>query len=394
MTNHTTTTQTRAAESRQQLSFLGMGAMGSSLAARLLDAGYPLTVYDRTAEHTQPLVQRGARFATTPAEAAVSLSIVLSCLADDTAVEAVLLGPHGASAAAHPGTTFIEMSTILPTTSRTVAVAAQERGLSALDAAISGSTPQAEAGTLVLLVGGEQTVYDRCLSILSTLGQRSSYMGPSGMGTTMKLVVNTLLGVGIQVRGEAAALGEKAGLDKERLLDVLGQTAVIALRQKLGMENVRLEQYPVTFALQLMHKDFGLILREAESLHIAMPVTAAAEQLAAVELASQGGGDITATIRWMEELAGVIGAEGTVGSAEAEDMGREGVWGCGGVGVWGCGGLDVWARARRLLCQDDWRGPTACANSLCRILAAPVSAARVSAARVSVVPPALPARPW
>ena len=155
-----------------------------------------------------------------------------------------------------------------------------------------------------------QTVYDRCLPILSALGQRISYMGSSGMGTTMKLVVNTLLGVSIQVLAEAVALGEKAGLEKGRLLDVLGQTAVIAPRQKLAMENVRREQYPVTFALQLMHKDFGLILREAESLHIPMPVTAAAEQIAAVELASQGSGDITAAIRWMEELAGVIAPEG------------------------------------------------------------------------------------
>jgi 3-hydroxyisobutyrate dehydrogenase len=127
----------------------------------------------------------------------------------------------------------------------------------------------------------------------------------------MKLVVNTLLGVDIQVLAEAIALGEKAGLEKGRLLDVLGQTAVIAPRQKLAMESVRREQYPVTFALQLMHKDFGLILREAESLRVPMPVTAAAEQLSTVELASEGGGDITATIRWMEELAGVIAPERT-----------------------------------------------------------------------------------
>jgi 3-hydroxyisobutyrate dehydrogenase-like beta-hydroxyacid dehydrogenase len=126
------------------------------------------------------------------------------------------------------------------------------------------------------------------------------------MGTTMKLVVNTLLGVGIQVLAEALALGEKAGLEKARLLDVLAQTAVISPRQKLALDNVRREDYPVTFALRLMHKDFGLIMREAESLQVPMPVTAAAEQLSTVELASgDDGGDITATIHWMEELAGI-----------------------------------------------------------------------------------------
>ena len=163
-----------------------------------------------------------------------------------------------------------------------------------------------EAGTITLLVGGDHAVYERCLPILSTLTQRCFYMGPSGMGTTMKLVVNTLLGVGIQVLAEALALGEKAGLEKGRLLDVLAQTAVISPRQKLALENVRREEYPVTFGLQLMHKDFGLILREAESLRVPMPVTAAAEQLSSVELASGDDGDITATIRWMEELAGTV----------------------------------------------------------------------------------------
>lgn len=310
--NTTMNTTSQGEEPKKpNVGFIGMGHMGSRLAMRLLDAGYPLTVYDRTPEHTQPLAQRGAKTAATPAEIATVSAIVLSSLADDAAVEAVLLGPEGAVAAARPDTTFIEMSTILPATSRKLAAAAQERGLAALDAAISGSTPQAEAGTLVVLVGGEQAAYDRCLPILSALGQRLFYMGPSGMGTTMKLVVNTLLGVDIQVLAEAISLGEKAGLEKGRLLDVLSQTAVISPRQKLAMENVRQEQYPVTFALELMHKDFGLILREAEALHVAMPVTAAAEQVATVELSSRAGGDITETIHWMEELAGVIAPEGT-----------------------------------------------------------------------------------
>jgi 3-hydroxyisobutyrate dehydrogenase-like beta-hydroxyacid dehydrogenase len=299
-----------ATEAKPRVGFLGIGAMGSRLAARLLDAGYPLTVYNRTRARTQPLAQQGAQIAATPEELAARSSIILSCLADDAAVEAVLLGPGGAVAGARPGTTFIEMSTILPTTSRAVAIAAGARGLTALDAAISGSTPAAEAGTLVLLVGGEQEVYDRCRPILSALGQHVYYMGPSGMGTTMKLVVNAMLGVGIQALAEALALGEKAGLEKGRLLDVLAQTAVISPRQKVALENVRREEYPVTFALQLMHKDFGLILREAESLQVPMPVTAAAEQLSTIELAGGKAGDITATIRWMEDLAGTLSPEG------------------------------------------------------------------------------------
>jgi 3-hydroxyisobutyrate dehydrogenase len=294
---------------KPQLGFLGMGAMGSRLASRLLKAGYPLMVYDRTRAKTLPLAQLGARIADTPRELAAQVAIVVLSLADDAAVEEVLQGSEGAFGGARPGTTFIEMSTILPETSRALAAAARARGMDMLDAAISGSTPQVEAGTITLLVGGDQTVYARCLPILSTLTERCFYMGSSGMGTSMKLVVNTLLGVGIQVLAEAVALGEKAGLEKGRLLDVLAQTAVISPRQKLAMENVRREEYPTTFALQLMHKDFGLILHEAGALRVPMPVTAAAEQVSGVELASGDDGDITVSIRWMEDLAGIARSE-------------------------------------------------------------------------------------
>lgn len=304
MTNHTSDTRS---EHLPQLGFLGMGAMGSRLAARLLKAGYPIVVYNRSREKAQPLARLGAQVADTPGALAAQCSVVFSSLSDDAAVQDVLQGhdDKGALAEARPGTTFVEMSTILPQTSRALAAAAHARGLQMLDAAISGSTPQVEAGTITLLVGGDAATYERSLPILTTLTQHCFYMGPSGMGTTMKLVVNTLLGVSIQSLAEALALGEKAGLEKARLLDVLAQTAVISPRQKLALDNVRREEYPVTFALQLMHKDFGLIVREAESLQVPMPVTAAAEQLSAVELAGADTVDLTAAIRWMEDLVGI-----------------------------------------------------------------------------------------
>src|SRR6478735_7555486 len=167
---NTESTQQRSSdEAKPQLGFLGMGAMGSRLAARLLQAGYPLTVYDRTRAKTLPLAQLGAGIADTPSDLAAQVSVVFSSLADDAAVEAVLAGPEGAFAGAAAGTVFVEMSTILPETSRTLAAAARARGMDLLDAAISGSTPQVEAGTITLLVGGDQAVYERCAPILSTL---------------------------------------------------------------------------------------------------------------------------------------------------------------------------------------------------------------------------------
>ncbi|HZC04761.1 MAG TPA: NAD(P)-dependent oxidoreductase [Ktedonobacterales bacterium] len=305
-------------ETKPQLGFLGMGAMGSRLALRLLQAGYPVVVYDRTREKTRPLAQQGAQVADSARDVAAQSDIVFSCVANDAAVASVLQGPEGAFAGARPGAIFIEMSTILPETSRAVAADALARGMQLLDAAISGSTPQVESGTITLLVGGDYATYERCAPILTSLTERCFHMGPSGMGTTMKLVVNTLLGVGIQSLAEALALGEKAGLEKGRLLDVLAQTAVISPRQKLALENVRSEQYPVTFPLQLMSKDFGLIMREANTLHVPMPVTGAAEQLSGVELGSGDEGDITASIRWMEDLAGVSRADNIAGADDRQ----------------------------------------------------------------------------
>src|SRR5256714_14239336 len=129
-------------------------------------------------------------------------------------------------------------------------------------------------------------------------------MGASGMGTTMKLVVNTLLGLGMQALAEAIALGEKAGVEKGLLLDVLGQTAVLTPGQKSKLENVRREQYPTNFALSLMHKDLSLVLSQASDVSVSMPATAAAQQMSRASTAKAMDADFSVWIQFMAELAG------------------------------------------------------------------------------------------
>src|SRR6266542_410647 len=181
-----------------RLGFIGLGAMGGHMARRLLAAGYDLTVYNRTRERTRPLEQSGARVAATPKELAAGVDVLLSSVADDAALEQVMFGPDGALAAARPGTVFLEMSTVSPGTSRRLHDDALPRSLAVLDAPVSGSTPQAEQGQLVIFVGGEEEVYHRCETILAVLGKESLYMGPAGSGMATKLCVNALLGLGIQ----------------------------------------------------------------------------------------------------------------------------------------------------------------------------------------------------
>ena len=294
-----------------RVGFIGLGAMGTRMAGRLLAAHHDVVVYNRTPERTRPLEQRGAKVAATPKELAAGVEIVFSSVANDAALEQVMFGPDGALAGTRAGTTVVEMSTVNPRTSRRLHEAARGKGVSVLDAPVSGSTIQAEQGQLVIFVGGEEDVYQRCQSILAVLGSKTFYLGPSGAGATMKLCVNTLLGLGVQALAEAVALGVKAGLPRERFLQVLGETAVVSPSQKAKLENVRKDEYPPAFALRLMFKDFGLIVETAMEFSVPMPATAAAVQVAAAEharqLAAHIDEDFSAVVRAMERLAGVAG---------------------------------------------------------------------------------------
>lgn len=291
-----------------RLGFIGLGAMGGRMAKRLLAAGYDLTVHDRIREQARPLEQAGAKFAPTLQRLAAAVDVVISSLTDDAALEEVMFGAEGALAHARPGTLFIEMSTVSPRASRRLHEAGSTRSLDVLDAPVSGSTPQAEAGQLVILVGGNESAYLKCLPILTVLGKQPFYMGAAGSGTATKLCLNTLLGVGIQALAEAIALGLRSGLDSERFLQMLNETSVLSPSQKSKLDHARTGEYPPTFPLRLMYKDFGLIAQQALELSVAMPSTAAAAQVCAVEHArpeTQGDEDFSAVIRTAQQMAGL-----------------------------------------------------------------------------------------
>jgi 3-hydroxyisobutyrate dehydrogenase-like beta-hydroxyacid dehydrogenase len=290
-------------QSKPTIGIIGMGHMGSHMAPRLIHAGYHLTVYDRTREKAQAIA--GATVAETPEEAAANSDVVIPIVSNDAALEEVMLGPNGVLAGTHAGSVIIDMSTVSPHTSRHLFQAAREKGVAMIDAAVSGSVPQVEQGSLVIFVGGDQQTYEQCKPILDVLGENSFYMGASGMGSTMKLVVNTLLGLGMQALAEAIALGEKAGLEKGLLLDVLGQTTVLTPGQKSKLENAKREEYPTNFALSLMHKDLSLVLSQAYDLSVSMPATAAAQQMYTAAMAKGRDADLSLMIQFMEELAGL-----------------------------------------------------------------------------------------
>ena len=286
-----------------KLGFIGIGSMGRPIAHRLLQAGYKVSVYNRDRAKAEALAGSGATVKESVAELASAADVILSCLANDDAVRNVYAGPEGVFANARPGTAVIEMSTVNPETSRELYKLGSERGVSVLDVPISGSTPAAEQGALTLFGGGDEKIFHNAEPMFRAVARQYFYLGPSGSGTTMKLVVNTLLGVGMQAIAEAVALGQKAGLNRDRLFDVLSHTAVIAPAHIGKLTKAASNDYSAQFALRLMNKDFRLILEMAAEMRVPMPVTATAFQINTAEAANSIEEDFSAVIRLAENLA-------------------------------------------------------------------------------------------
>jgi 3-hydroxyisobutyrate dehydrogenase-like beta-hydroxyacid dehydrogenase len=290
---------------RTRLGFIGLGYMGSRIARRLVAAGFSLTVYDRDQAKTAEFSAVGAEVAQYPGELPTKADVILSCLSDDAAIEAVYLGAGNVLRSARPGTRIIELSTISPETSREFHRACRQFDVGALDVAISGSTPSAEAGTLTLFGGGDREIFESAETIFAAIAKQWFYMGQGGSGVAMKLVVNTLLGVGMEAVAEALALGLTLGLPRDLLFDTLAKTAVVAPAHAGKLATAKKHDYSPQFPIRLMHKDFGLVLGAAAHAGLSMPATEAAAAINSAEAASAVEEDFSAVILRMERLAGV-----------------------------------------------------------------------------------------
>ena len=288
---------------QSKLGFVGIGYMGRPIARKLLEAGFRLTAYDRHRTKAEELIRYGGTVAENVAELSSSCDVVLSCLASDEAVLNIYRGADGVFANAHRGSLVVDLSTVSPQTSQELSRLGSARGVGVLDVTISGSTPAAEQGALTLFGGGDQGCFAAAESIFRVIARKYFYLGPSGSGATMKLVVNSLLGIGMQAIAEAVALGETAGLDRNRLLDVLSETAVIAPAHAGKLARAMKSDYSPQFPLRLMNKDFGLILNLAAAVGAQMPATRAAFQVNAAQSAQGQEQDFSAVILEMEKQA-------------------------------------------------------------------------------------------
>jgi len=290
-------------QENDRLGFVGVGYMGRPIARRLLESGFKLTAYDRNYSKSGGLIQYGGNVAQSLSELSSSCTVVLSCLPNDEAVLDIYRGPDGVFANAHRGSRVIDLSTVYPETSQELSRLGSEHGVEVLDVTISGSTPVAENGLLTLFGGGNKECFDAAELIFRVIAKKYFYLGPSGSGATMKLVVNTLLGIGMQAIAEGVALGEKAGLERKRLLEVLSQTAVVAPAHVGKLARAMKSDYSPQFPIRLMNKDFGLILNLAAAVGARMPAADAAFEINARQLDEGAEQDFSAVILQMEKRA-------------------------------------------------------------------------------------------
>ena len=277
-----------------KIAFCGLGGMGVPMAARLLDAGHDVTVWNRTAERAAPLVETGATQAESPADAAAGAEVLITMLSDPAALDGVVFRPDGLAAGVSAGATLVEMSTVGPDVVRSLAERLPE-GVDVIDAPVLGSVPQATEGTLKIFVGGDGDVLDRCRPVLEAMGT-PRHLGPLGAGAAMKLVANATLGALMCGLGEALALADALGLDQAGVLDILVESPIGATA-KSKRKLIESGEYPPNFKLALAAKDLRLVTSAAEDAGLQLRLASAArEWLEQADAEGKGDMDYSAVI--------------------------------------------------------------------------------------------------
>lgn len=251
--------------SKPHVAILGLGTMGGGMAGRLLSAGFPLTVYNRTREKTLPLSNAGALVADTPRGAASRAEIVIAMVADDSASRNAWLGEHGALAGVQQGALLVECSTLSVAWIKELAKASAQRGCEFLDAPVTGTKPHAAAGELLFLVGGSAAALDRARPVLSVLGRNTIHFGPQGSGSIMKLINNFLCGVQAASFAEALSLIGAAGLDRDKAVSVLTEGAPGSGILKRVAAALGADEFDPNFTVRLMAKDLTYAVTEASA---------------------------------------------------------------------------------------------------------------------------------
>ncbi|MGZ0085532.1 NAD(P)-dependent oxidoreductase [Caldibacillus thermoamylovorans] len=291
-----------------RVGFIGLGVMGSRMARRLLEAGFNVTVYNRTPEKAVPLVNLGARQVATVAELAGGADVICTCLSMPDDVINVYTGEGGILDAARPGTVCLDFTTVGPKTSRLVAERARQRGVAYLDAPVSGGPEGAEQGTLTMMVGGDQAAWERVRPLLSVLGKTVEYLGESGAGSAAKILNQYLVAVHSVAAAEAMAAGVAYGLDAGKLYRLLKESYGDSRMLRRHMEQFVLpRRFTPGGAVKYVHKDVRLANELMDEIgfgrRLGIPAEEAFAEAIAAGLADL---DMSAVIQLLEQRVGVV----------------------------------------------------------------------------------------
>jgi 2-hydroxy-3-oxopropionate reductase len=289
-----------------QIGFVGLGIMGKPMAKNLLKAGYSLTVYDVRAEPVEELVTDGASMASSSREVSQVTDTIITMLPDSADSERAILGENGVLEGAKAGSIIIDMSSIAPLVSQKIAAEAAGKSVEMLDAPVSGGEPGAIAGTLAIMVGGKQDIFDQCLPILNSVGRSVVRVGDVGAGNFVKLANQIIVAANIEAVGEAFALAQKAGIDPELVFQAirggLAGSAVMEAKAPMIMDR----NFNPGFRIRLHQKDLHNALLTGKDLGVPLPVTGLVQQmLGALMNQGKGDNDHSAIVNFIEDMAGV-----------------------------------------------------------------------------------------
>ncbi len=284
----------------QKLGFIGFGAMSHRMAKRLRDASHTVSAFDPGQDGE---AVDGFTLFDDPAALTGEVDAVLVCVPDDHALAASMHGGKGVLQALRHGQLLINFSTVSPDASKSLAEEVAGRGGRYVEAPMSGSTPQAEDGTLVILAGGEEDDIRAAAPILDVVGRKTLKMGGAGDGLVAKLIVNGVMALGTAALAEGLAYGEQSGLDRGTLIGLLSDLVLVSEHHKHKLTMASAEHYPAEFPTKLMSKDMGLLLTDARERGVALPVMAAAAQLYAQAARRRPGDDYASAIAVAEALA-------------------------------------------------------------------------------------------
>lgn len=240
--------------------FLGLGIMGQAMATNLLKAGLEVSVWNRTSEKCEPLIEHGARHGASPAEVVVNSDITFAMVADPAAAMELCFGPHGVLEGITPGKGYVDVSTVDPQTSIKIGQAINNKEGRFLEAPVSGSKKPAEDGALVFLCAGDNSLYNEVMPALDVMGKKTFYLGEVAKGAQMKLVINMIMGTMMTAFGEGLSLGEKAGLNMSDIITVLDQGVIANQMFRLKGPMMAAGRFPTAFPLKHMQKDMRLAL--------------------------------------------------------------------------------------------------------------------------------------